>query len=262
VGLDSENSASRDCTFKPRNQFAPTTSAPHRVHYGFNTKDETLAAGNALGVVVNNGDSVTSYIIATACVICILTFTNLCISAGRGYVVERSHDATGRTSGKVRFWMFTSMIFYIIWWFATVWMVLILMGCGYWVTLAASGNVSINSVLSRPPPATPVAAVAAGQCPSSCLDLSYFIFLGFQEGNSCVCNRTQLVNAANAFFNTVSNVAVLIGGVWMMLIGALILLTTMAIEYARTSTERNYIHRVQAYSQMGPVGDKGQFSAA
>jgi hypothetical protein len=143
---------------------------PYRAAYAMSAFDETKSASNALGITsISNIDSVEPSVIASAVVLGSLSLVNLAIAAGRCGVL-RKHDTAGHTTGGVRAWMGFSILFHFIWWFAVVWVILVVMGASYWAALLAAGRTMINTVLTRPtttPPPPPEV------CAPACLDLVY-----------------------------------------------------------------------------------------
>jgi hypothetical protein len=91
-----------------------------------------------------------------------------------------------------------------------------------------------------------VALIPSGDipCPPQCLNLSYFSFLQFTQQNSCICAPETLRSAANNFSDALYLSPALLVGVWLLFVGALILLVNFACQFSHTKRERDYLRRL------------------
>jgi hypothetical protein len=162
--------------------------------------------------------------------------------------MQAAHDATGYAGPGSKVWMLIAVFASILWWAATLWLVLLAMACSAVLVMLHVSKAAITNLLLRTPSVEVAWVPSSGQlCPPACLDVSYLgSYLKFSYAQSCVCDRAALSRAAAAFGDAYAMAPPATAGVWVMFLAALVVLAALASQYAHTDREREYIGRLTA----------------
>lgn len=217
------------------------------IYYSIRAWDKSQDALDYLDIDVPTYSHTEPILIATAVTYLVIVVAMLAISIARG-PTEAKHDR-GESHGGATALLVFNAFFNLLWYILVVWGVFVICADALWILLAYVGREMTKYYANQP---VPVTVPVGNYCPGECLNLGAFPFVDDQANTLCVCDKTALQNASNAFNDTIERLYGVEAGVWIMWIGATWLLINVACQFSRTSAERDYLEK----------SGKKQFAAA